>query len=94
MPNSRSYRSETPHIIALCGVIYLKLKNKYMKRVIAVIVMLVMSYTVVGEVNIDGWPSRNHKGFNYKKHYKKQHRTVKLNKMFNRNNCYNHNIAR
>lgn len=72
-----------------------------MKRVIAVIVMLVMSYTVVGN---DGWPSKKgstkthrfeiKKGFNYKKHGKKQHRTVKLNKMFNRNNCYNHNIAR
>ena len=57
-----------------------------MKRVIAIMVMLVMSYTVIGEVN-DGWPS-NRKGYDYKKHYKKQHRTVKLNKVFNRNNCY------
>ena len=64
-----------------------------MKRIAAIIAMLIMSYTVVGEVNIDGWPS-DRKGYDYKKHYRKQHRTIKLNKMFNRNNCYNHNMGR
>ncbi len=71
-----------------------------MKRVVAVLVMLVISITVVGN---DGWPSKKgskthrfeiKKGFNYKKHNKKQHRTIKLNRLFNRNNCYNHNIGR
>ena len=66
-----------------------------MKRVITVLVMLVISITVLGN---DGWPSkgstRTHrfevkKGFNYKNHSKKQHRTIKLNRLFNRNNCYN-----
>ena len=56
-----------------------------MKTIVLLLVMAVSFTTMAHGV----MPSRDPgKGFNYKKHYRKQHRVIFFNRVFNRNGCY------
>ena len=61
-----------------------------MKKLLVILVLALVGNVAFAETTIDKYPKHpkpSTSGFNYSKHYRKQHRTKVLNRIFNLNGC-------
>ncbi len=61
-----------------------------MKKLLVILVLALVGNIAFAETSVDKYPKYpkpNNSGFNYAKHYRKQHRTNVLNRLFNLNGC-------
>lgn len=59
-----------------------------MKKLLVILVLALVGNVAFAETSTDKFPKRpSSSGFNYAKHYRKQHRTKVLNRIFNLNGC-------
>lgn len=59
-----------------------------MKKLLVILVLALVGNVAFAETTTDKYPKRpSTSGFNYAKHYRKQHRTKVLNRIFNLNGC-------